>query len=206
MRTIINATAGRMIFRRAQLARISARRIKLNRYHSISRHITRRLDRDRNTITATRHKRTKRRRRNNNTTRRIKNRRILASRLSQRVLIRRVNPTNATRVTRHRVIARTIRERATNNARSASRRQRRSRQRTRNSRATRKLNSHRHTNSSTTSMNKEAAHKRPHIKKYARKPLGNSDKTPKNQAKIGAPRAPHKVKTRGTPSAHVKRR
>ena len=163
-RTIINAIAGRMIFRRSQLTRIKTRRIKLNRNHTISRTLTRRLDRNRNTITPTRHKRTKRRRRNNNTTRRIKSRHILASRLSQRVLIRRVNSTNAARVTRNTVIARTIRERTTNSARSASRRQRRSRQRTRNSRTPRKLNSHCHTNSSTKTGTRNRR-KRSHIKK-----------------------------------------
>ena len=203
-RTIINTIAGRMIFRRTQLTRINTRRIKLNRHHTISRTLTRRLDRNRNTITPTRHKRTKRRRRNNNTTRRIKSRRILASRLSQRILIRRVNPTNTARVTRNTVIARAIRERTTHSARSASRRQRRSRQRTRNSRTPRKLNSHRHTNSSTKTGTRNRR-KRPHIKKYAHKRYDTGDKTPKNQAKIGAPRAPHKTETRDTPTTSVTR-
>ena len=162
VRTIVNTTAGRMIFRRTQLTRINTRRIKLNRNNAISRTLARRLDRNRNTITATRHKRTKRRRRNNNTARRIKNRRILASSLSQRILIRRVNPTNAARVTRHVAIMRTVRERTTNNARSASRRQRRSRQRTRNSRTPRKLNSHRHTNSSIKTRTRKPQKTAPH--------------------------------------------
>ena len=203
-RTIISTIAGRMIFRRTQLTRINTRRIKLNRHHTISRTLTRRLDRNRNTITPTRHKRTKRRRRNNNTTRRIKSRHILASRLSQRVLIRRVNPTNTTRVTRNTVVARTVRERTTNSARSASRRQRRSRQRTRNSRTPRKLNSHRHTNSSTKTGTRNRR-KRPHIKKYAHKRYDTGEKTPKNQAKIGAPRAPRKTETRDTPTTNITR-
>ena len=204
VRTTINTIAGRVIFRRTQLTRINTRRIKLNRNNAISRHLTRRLGRNRNAITATRHERTKRRRGNNNTARRIKNRRVLASSLSQRILIRRVNTTNATRVTRYVAIMRSIRERTTHSTRSTSCRQRRSRQRTRNSRTPRKLNSHRHTNSSTKTGTRNRR-KRPHIKKYAHKARDGSDKTPKNQAKIGAPRAPHKTETRDTPTTSITR-
>jgi hypothetical protein len=181
-----------MIFRSAQLTRINTRRIKLNRHHTISRTLARRLGRNRNTITPTRHERTKRRRGNNNTARRIKNRRILAGSLSQRILIRRVNPTHAARVTRNTVVARTIRERTTHSASRASRRQRRSRQRTRNSRAPRKLHTHNHqllNNNREQGKYRNRNRQRPHIKKYAHKPRGNSDKIPKNQAKTSAPHA-----------------